>query len=47
MICRLQPRRLVTHRMAVTQAAQAYALLDQQPEQALQILLTYTRFPES
>jgi len=47
MIRRLQPRRLVTHRMAVTEAAQAYALLDQQPEQALQIVLTYTRFPES
>ncbi len=41
MIRRLRPRRLVTHRVAVSEAAQVYALLDQQPEQALQALLTY------
>ncbi|MGQ9902773.1 MAG: zinc-dependent alcohol dehydrogenase [Anaerolineae bacterium] len=47
MIRRLRPRQLVTHRVAVTEAAQTYALLDQQPEQALQALLTYPGFPES
>ena len=32
---------LVTHRFPFAQAAEAYALLDQQPQAALQILLTY------
>jgi threonine dehydrogenase-like Zn-dependent dehydrogenase len=32
---------LITHRLPITSASAAYQLLDQQPEQALQILLTY------
>ena len=32
---------LITHRLPITAASQAYQLLDQQPDQALQILLTY------
>ncbi len=32
---------LITHRFPVDQAAEAYALLDQHPDQALQVLITY------
>jgi 2-desacetyl-2-hydroxyethyl bacteriochlorophyllide A dehydrogenase len=32
---------LITHRLPITAASQAYQLLDQQPDQALQILFTY------
>ncbi len=37
----VQPAHLITHRFPLTQAAQAYAMLDQHPEEALQVLLTY------
>ncbi len=33
---------LITHRLPISSASQAYNLLDQQPDQALQILLTYS-----
>lgn len=32
---------LITHALPITAAAQAYALLDEQPEQAVQIIFTY------
>jgi threonine dehydrogenase-like Zn-dependent dehydrogenase len=32
---------LIMHRFPFRQAAEAYALLDQQPQAALQVLLTY------
>lgn len=35
------PNALITHRLPLEQAAKAYALLDQQADQALQILFTY------
>lgn len=35
------PEKLITHRFPIAQAAQAYQLLDQTPEQAVQLLLTY------
>lgn len=38
---RIQPQRLITHRFPIAQAAQAYELLDQQPEEAIQTILTY------
>ena len=41
MLRRLRPLRLVTHRFPVDRAADAYALLDQRPDQAIQIILTY------
>jgi 2-desacetyl-2-hydroxyethyl bacteriochlorophyllide A dehydrogenase len=41
MIRRAQPERLITHRFAARDAAQAYAMLDQNPEQTLQVVLTY------
>jgi 2-desacetyl-2-hydroxyethyl bacteriochlorophyllide A dehydrogenase len=37
----LRPAPLITHRFPMAQASQAYALLDQHPEAALQVLLTY------
>jgi 2-desacetyl-2-hydroxyethyl bacteriochlorophyllide A dehydrogenase len=37
----LRPSRLVTHRIGLADAAEAYALLDRHPGQALQIILTY------
>ena len=42
MIRQVQPGQLITHRFPITQAEQAYALLDEQPQEAIQILLTYT-----
>jgi threonine dehydrogenase-like Zn-dependent dehydrogenase len=41
MIHRAQPERLITHRFAARDAAQAYAMLDQNPDQALQVVLAY------
>jgi threonine dehydrogenase-like Zn-dependent dehydrogenase len=40
-LARLPVERLVTHRLPVARAAEAYALLDQRPEEAMQVLLTY------
>ena len=37
----IDTERLITHRLPFAEATQAYHLLDQQPAQALQILLTY------
>lgn len=37
----LDPATLITHRFPITAAAEAYALLDQQPATALQVLFTY------
>lgn len=41
MIRRVKPARLITHRFPIARAAEAYALLDQHPERAVQVLLTY------
>ncbi len=40
MLAQLQPERLITHHFPIGQAAQAYQLLDQSPEQAIQVVLT-------
>lgn len=40
-LLRTQPRELITHRIPFEQAAEAYHLLDTQPDQALQIVLMY------
>jgi 2-desacetyl-2-hydroxyethyl bacteriochlorophyllide A dehydrogenase len=37
----LPTNELITHRIPIESASEAYQLLDQQPEQALQILITY------
>lgn len=39
---RIQPEKWITHRFAIGDAAEAYRVLDQSPEQALQVVLTYT-----
>jgi threonine dehydrogenase-like Zn-dependent dehydrogenase len=41
MLANLQASDLITHRFLIADAARAYELLDQYPEQALQVLLTY------
>ena len=41
MLAQLRPEQLITHRFPIDQAAQAYQLLDQSPEQAIQVVLTY------
>jgi 2-desacetyl-2-hydroxyethyl bacteriochlorophyllide A dehydrogenase len=41
MIRQLNPNRFVTHRFDIRQAAEAYDLLDQRPQEAMQVLLTY------
>jgi 2-desacetyl-2-hydroxyethyl bacteriochlorophyllide A dehydrogenase len=38
---RLPAERLITHRLPLARAAEAYALLDEHPEQALQVLLVH------
>jgi 2-desacetyl-2-hydroxyethyl bacteriochlorophyllide A dehydrogenase len=37
----VQPGCFITHRVPIAQAAQAYALLDNHPEDAIQVILTY------
>ena len=37
----VRPAHLITHRFPLMQAAQAYSLLDQRPEEAIQVILTY------
>ncbi len=38
----LPAEHLITHRIPFTQAAEAYRLLDERPQEAIQVLLTYT-----
>lgn len=37
----VRPTQLITHRFPLEQAAQAYALIDQRPEETLQVVFTY------
>jgi 2-desacetyl-2-hydroxyethyl bacteriochlorophyllide A dehydrogenase len=41
MLQHVRPAHLITHRFPFGQASQAYALLDQHPEEAMQVLFTY------
>jgi 2-desacetyl-2-hydroxyethyl bacteriochlorophyllide A dehydrogenase len=41
MLQHVRPAHLITHRFPLAQASQAYALLDQHPEEAIQVLFTY------
>ncbi|MAT98485.1 MAG: oxidoreductase [Anaerolineaceae bacterium] len=41
MLQKHQPQRLITHRFPLAQAQQAYELIDQRPETAVQIIFTY------
>lgn len=40
-LARIQPQKWITHRFPVEQAAQAYRLLDEQPEETLQVVFEY------
>jgi 2-desacetyl-2-hydroxyethyl bacteriochlorophyllide A dehydrogenase len=42
MLRQVRPEQFITHRVPQSQAAQAYALLDQAPQDTIQIVLTYT-----
>jgi 2-desacetyl-2-hydroxyethyl bacteriochlorophyllide A dehydrogenase len=42
MLQQVNPTQLITHRFPIEQASRAYALLDQHPEKAIQVMLTYT-----
>jgi 2-desacetyl-2-hydroxyethyl bacteriochlorophyllide A dehydrogenase len=41
MLEKIRPASLITHRFHISQAADAYTLLDEHPEQAIQIILEY------
>ncbi len=41
-IAAIKPSRFITHRFSLEQAAEAYHLLDQQPEEVIQIIIDYT-----
>ncbi|MBI5250837.1 MAG: zinc-binding alcohol dehydrogenase [Desulfomonile tiedjei] len=41
MLERLKPSSLITHRFHVSRVSEAYKLLDEQPENAIQVILTY------
>lgn len=41
MLQHLKPAHLITHRFPLAQASRAYGMLDQHPEEAIQVLLTY------
>ncbi len=41
MVRRVNPGRFITHRFGVQQAGKAYELIDQHPQEAIQVVLTY------
>jgi threonine dehydrogenase-like Zn-dependent dehydrogenase len=41
MVRAIEPARLITHRIPIERAAEAYALLDTHREHVLQVVLTY------
>ena len=41
MLQEVKPARFITHRFPITQAAQAYALIDRNPADVVQVILTY------
>jgi threonine dehydrogenase-like Zn-dependent dehydrogenase len=41
MLRQSKPSRLITHRFHIEKAAEAYQLLDKEPEQAIQVIFTY------
>lgn len=41
MLRRHRPERLITHRLPISRAPEAYRLLDENPAEAIQILFTY------
>lgn len=43
MLAKVQPQQLITHRLPLEQAAQAYNLIDTRPETAVQVVFVYDR----
>jgi threonine dehydrogenase-like Zn-dependent dehydrogenase len=41
MLSEIGPARLVSHRFSLSDAAAAFDLIDQRPDEAVQVLLTY------
>ena len=41
MLRQVRPSRLITHRVPLTQAPQAYETLDKNPQDTIQVALTY------
>ena len=41
MLEQVHPAHLITHRVPITRAAEAYALLGERPYEAIQVILTY------
>ena len=41
MIKKIQPSRFITHRLPVERASEAYQLIDQKPEESVQVVFTY------
>jgi threonine dehydrogenase-like Zn-dependent dehydrogenase len=41
MLKQLKPSRLITHRFPISRAAEAYKMIDRQPEHCIQAILTY------
>ena len=46
-LAELRPSQLISHQFGIHQAAQAYQLLDEHPEQALQVLFNYVQSTEA
>lgn len=42
MLRQVRPAHLITHRFPIGEASQAYALIDRHPEEAIQVMVTYT-----
>jgi threonine dehydrogenase-like Zn-dependent dehydrogenase len=38
---RVKPEKWITHRFPIEQAGEAYQLLDQNPQETIQVLITY------
>jgi threonine dehydrogenase-like Zn-dependent dehydrogenase len=41
LVAKHQPSRLITHRIPIDRAIEAYQLLDRQPDETVQVVLTY------
>ncbi|MGQ0591827.1 MAG: hypothetical protein ACT4QB_04040 [Gammaproteobacteria bacterium] len=41
MLAEIEPARLITHRFPMSRADEAYDLLDQRPQEAVQVMLAY------
>ena len=42
MLAEIEPARLITHRFPVSRADEAYDLLDRRPQEAVQVMLSYS-----